>query len=132
MVFKVWMYADASVTSAVADVRLYSWGLPLAVALVVASAPRRTAQRMGVVFGTVVLVVAWGMGFHVLLQFLRDAPEILRPMSDLKANLIAFGYQMGSLIVPGLAPCVVAIVLCRRELGPLLVSDRAAITLPQQ
>ena len=126
-IFKAWTYADNAVTQVVTDVRLYSWGLPLAVALLVACAPRRAAPRLGAVLGTAIIVVVWGMGFDVLAQLLRDAPEVLRPLSSAKANLIAIGYQVGSLVLPGLAPCVVAIMVCREDLVPLLVTRRPGV-----
>lgn len=123
--FKVWTYPDGGVTTAVTDVRLYSWGLPLGLAIVIAAAPRRAAPRAVWVLLAALAITVWGMSYDVLSQLLRDAPEVLRPLSMLKANLIAIGYQAGSLVLPGLAPCVVAIALCRRDLDARFPSGLA-------
>lgn len=88
------------------DARTYTHGLPLFVALMLAS----RARWSGVAVGAAVLapVHAWGVAFDLLAQIVRMGPEISARagLAGPSANLVALGYQAGSLILPVLAPVV--------------------------
>jgi hypothetical protein len=90
------------------DGRLYSYGWPLFGALTLAVDPRRWRALL---IGLAILLpfAAWGVTFDLLKYvFLsiggisaRDAVA-----SELERNLIALGYQVGTLILPAAAPVV--------------------------
>lgn len=90
------------------DGRLYSYGLPLFAALSLTVDPSRWRALL---LGLVILLpfAAWGVTFDMLKYVFvsiggltaRDAVA-----SELERNLIALGYQIGTLILPASAPVV--------------------------
>lgn len=109
--------SSASMTFEVSvDSRLYTWGLPLAIALLLAArSPIKPWTPVSLV-AIALCTAIWGVLFDVLSQLLRDAPFALLPMTSLKANGIAMGYQLGSLIFPGVLPLAVAVALSWKEI----------------
>jgi hypothetical protein len=85
--------------------RLYTFGLPLFLALALAA---RESRRLGAIAaGTAVLAVvpAWGIAFDALRQ-LGSAPQLAAYISwpAWGREAVALGYQLGSLLLPTLVP----------------------------
>lgn len=90
------------------NARLYSYGLALFVALCLATDLRRWR---GLALGLVALLplCAWGVAFDFLTQvFIHQGGLAARDYlpTPLERNLIAVGYQVGSLLLPTVAPVV--------------------------
>jgi hypothetical protein len=86
---------------------IYGYGLPLFVAMMLASRPAGLAWKLPL--GTLLLLVpqAWGVAFDVLLNFTtRIAPLMSPSIPAWKREAIAFGYQLGALILPAVVPVV--------------------------
>ncbi len=102
----------------VADINplAYGYGLPMLIALIIASPGREAVQWLrGVVgYGVIVLVQVFGCYFDglLILQF-KLPPELNSQLvlSSWQRDLIALGYQMGSLILPAVTPVVLWFVL---------------------
>jgi hypothetical protein len=101
------------------DARTYTHGLPLFLALMLASRARWT----GIAIGAAILVPvhAWGIAFDLLAQIVRMGPEAASRagLVGLSANAVALGYQAGSLIFPVLAPVVLWVAFNRKFLAAL-------------
>ncbi len=102
--------AGGGVLTVDVDTRLYSWGLALAAAVLLAAWPRGLAWKLGVLLAAMVPVVAWGVAFDVLAQLVRTAPGwSAAVLGGTGTNAVAVGYQFGSLIFPGLVPLGLAV-----------------------
>lgn len=98
----------------------FTFGIALFLALV-AAARRDSGRAAGILVGAAGLVVlpAFGVAFDVLRQ-LASSPE-LQPFlrwSPLTREAIALGYQVGSLLLPALAPVAVWLYLARGLWAP--------------
>jgi len=101
-----------------ADSRIYSYGVPFAMALILAAWPRGIAWRLALVVVTLFPLVAWGVTFDVLGTLVRAAPGwTAAVLGQWGATGVAIGYQFGSLIFPGLVPAAVAVGLSWQKLG---------------
>jgi hypothetical protein len=90
------------------NARVYSYGIALFVALCLATDPRRW---IGLLVGSGVLVglAGWGVGFDLLVQvFISQGGLAARDYlpTGLERNLIGLGYQVGSILLPTVAPVV--------------------------
>ncbi|MGH2360912.1 MAG: exosortase H-associated membrane protein [bacterium] len=98
--------------------RIYSYGLPLAVAIAVAAMPPGLWWKLAAIVAVSLPVVVWGVSFDVLAHLLRSAPawsaETFGPTGSM---LIAVAYQFGSLIFPGLVPVGLAVALSWDQLA---------------
>ena len=101
---------------------LYSFGLPLLAALIVAA--REPAWKRHLAIGYLVLVpfVAWGG----LADFLTNVAITAGPaaasqtgFSAAQREVIAFAFQFGSLILPAIVPAIVWVLMHRRFLERL-------------
>jgi hypothetical protein len=101
---------------------LYSFGLPLLAALIVAA--REPAWKRHLAIGYLVLVpfVAWGG----LADFLKNVAITAGPavasqtgFSAAQREVIAFAFQFGSLILPAIVPAIVWVLMHRRFLERL-------------
>ena len=98
----------------------YTFGIALFLALVVA-ARRESGRAAGIVAGAAALVVlpAFGVAFDVLRQLGSSAE--LQPFlrwAPMTREAIALGYQVGSLLLPALAPVAVWLYLARGLWAP--------------
>ena len=90
----------------------YSYGLPLALALILASPLNFAKTLRNVIISILVflLIQVWGVCFESLkVLFLQTPVELLgniRPPSW-QLRIIALGYQLGSLILPAVAPVII-------------------------
>ena len=90
------------------DARIYSYGLALFAALSLATDPRRWAG-MAVALVALLGLSAWGVAFDLLAQvFITHGALAARDYlpTPLERNLIGLGYQVGTLLLPAVAPVV--------------------------
>lgn len=101
------------------DARTYTHGLPLFLALMLASRARWSGIAIGA--AALIPVHAWGIAFDLLAQIIRMGPEIAARagLAGPSANAVALGYQAGSLIFPVLAPVVLWVVFNAKFLREL-------------
>ena len=88
---------------------LYAYGLPLYAALVLAAREPRWGRRLAFGYAALTPFVAWG----VLADFLKNVAISAGPLVASQTGFvawqreaIAFAYQLGSLILPTVAPAV--------------------------
>ncbi|MHB9021057.1 MAG: exosortase H-associated membrane protein [Halothiobacillus sp.] len=107
----------------------YGFGLPLMMALFLASMPRRTALKMAVA----ALALQPFQVFSIMFSWLKDVaivagPEVVSQtgFGEFGREAIALGYQFGTLILPTLAPVVLWLMLDRSLLA------RAGVAFPNK
>lgn len=106
------------------DPRLFTYGLPVFAALMVATGAKLRLLLLGVVL--LLPFQAWGIFFDLLKQIALPTMEGMPKNLDfggLPRELIALGYQFGVLILPMLAPVVLAAVFTRERVRHLLRID---------
>jgi hypothetical protein len=93
--------------------RLYSFGLPLGLAVLLASRPVGLAWKLPVLALAQLAVVAWGVSFDALAHLVRSAPSDWTAANFCQsgATLVAVGYQFASLVFPALVPTALAVGL---------------------
>ena len=106
---------------------LYGYGLPLFAALLLASGEARRWRKL--MLGALVLIPfqAWGICFDLLKQVAIVAGPVVAAQTGIspwQREIIAVGYQVGTLILPTVAPIALWLALNRR-LIPMLMLDRA-------
>ena len=101
---------------------LYSFGLPLYAALVLAAREPRWPRKLALGYAVIIPFVAWG----VLADFLKSVALAAGPLvasqtgfSAAQREVIAFAYQFGTLILPTVVPAVVWVVTHRAFLERL-------------
>jgi hypothetical protein len=124
----------AGVISIEVDTLLYSFGLPMLAALILAARQPRALSKL--LLGYVVLapLVTWG----VVAEFLKHVTFDIAPpvaaqagFSPLQREVIAFAYQFGSLILPAVAPAVFWVLTHRSFLESLSVRETNGGEPPQ-
>lgn len=90
----------------------YSYGLPLALALILASPLNFAKTLRNVIISILVflLIQIWGVCFESLkVLFLQTPVELLGNirLPSWQLSIIALGYQLGSLILPAVAPVII-------------------------
>jgi hypothetical protein len=111
-----------AVVSVESNVLLFSFGLPLLAALILAARePHRVRMLL---IGYVVLLPF--QTFSIVADFLKNAAILSGPMvatqtgfSAWQRELVAFCYQFGTLIMPTVAPAIVWVLMHRRFLEQL-------------
>ena len=101
---------------------LYSFGLPLYAALVLAAREPGWPRKLAIGYAVIIPFVAWG----VLADFLKSVAIAAGPLvasqtgfSALQREVIAFAYQFGALVLPTVVPAVVWVVTHRAYLERL-------------
>lgn len=104
---------------------LYGFGVPLLMALLIASRASWTKIALGLV--VLIPFQAWGIAFDALTQVLRDAPALAprAGLAGLRAELAALAYQLGSLILPTLVPVVLWVLWQRPFVESELLAARS-------
>jgi hypothetical protein len=105
---------------------LYTYGLALFLALMLAT----RAKWWKILVGAAVLLPfqSWGIAFDFLAQVgIKLGPEVAAQAGLLgwRSELIALGYQIGSLIFPSLVPVVLWAVSSREFIGSVLSKGSA-------
>jgi hypothetical protein len=116
-----------AVISVESNVLLFSFGLPMLAALILAAQePRRVGMLL---IGYAVLLPF--QTFSVVADFLKNAAILAGPAVASQTNLdawqrevIAFCYQFGTLILPTVAPAIVWVLMHRRFLERLSGRDK--------
>ena len=101
---------------------LYSFGLPLYAALVLAAREPRWPRKLALGYAVIIPFVAWG----VLADFLKSVALAAGPLvasqtgfSASQREVIAFAYQFGTLVLPTVVPAVVWVLTHRAFLERL-------------
>ena len=97
----------------------YGYGLPLFIALLLASGAKRFLVKA--IVGGLLLVPCqvWGVCFEWLKQLAIEAGAA--PFSPFGREIIAFGYQFGYLILPSVAPILLWAAMDRRFLAAFVM-----------
>ncbi len=97
----------------------YGYGLPLLIALLLASNARGLLAKAAL--GAVALLPfqVWGVCFDWLKQVAIDTGAA--PFSATARELIAFGYQFGYLVLPALVPVMLWVAMDRRFLSAFVL-----------
>jgi hypothetical protein len=105
---------------------LYTFGMPLFAALVVAAREPRWPRKLAIGYAVLLPAVAWG----VLADFLKNVAITSGTFVAAQAGfpawereMIAFAYQFGSLILPTVVPAVTWVLLHRAFLERLKAGD---------
>ena len=115
-----------AVVSVDVNLLLYSFGMPMLAALLLAA--RERAWKRHLLVGYVVLVpfIAWG----ALADFLKNVAITAGPQvasqtgfTAAQREMIAFAFQFGSLILPAIVPAIVWVLMHRRFLERLRATD---------
>ena len=111
--------AAKAVVSAESNVLLFSFGLPMLAALILAAREPHILRHL--VAGYVVLLPfqTWGVVADVLKNLVILAPPAVSAQtgfSSWQREAIVFGYQFGTLILPTVAPAIVWVLMHRRFL----------------
>jgi hypothetical protein len=123
--------ATAATGSITVDVNtlLYSFGLPLYAALVLAARAPGWPQRLALGYVGILPFIAWG----ALADFLKNVAITAGPLvasqagfSAWQREVIAFAYQFGTLILPTVVPAILWVLGHRTFLEGLRRSERAA------
>lgn len=106
---------------------IYSYGLPLFVALFMASGEAKRWRKL--LLGVLLLIPfqTWGVCFDILKQVAITAGQGVADQADFSAwqrEVIALGYQLGYLILPTLAPIVLWLMLSPQFI-PMLMLEGA-------
>ncbi len=101
---------------------LYSFGLPMYAALVVAAREPHWQRNLAIGYAILIPVVAWG----AIADFLKNVAITSGPMvasqtgfSSVQREMIAFAFQFGSLILPTVVPAATWVVTHRALLERL-------------
>jgi len=98
---------------------LYSFGLPMLAALILAARQPRPLRKLLLAYVVLTPFVTWGLVAEFLKHVVFDtAPSVAAQagFSALQREAIAFAYQFGSLILPAVAPAVFWVLTHRRFL----------------
>ena len=102
--------ADATgVLTVDVNMLLYSFGLPLFVALTLAAGEPRRSRSLFIGYLAMLPFVAWGVIADFLKNIAITAPALVASQAGFSAldrDIIAFAYQFGSLILPSIVPAV--------------------------
>lgn len=108
---------------------LYSFGLPLFVALTLAARDERRWRALAVGYAVQLPFVAWGAVADFLKNVAITAPPLVTSQTGFSAlgrDMIAYAYQFGSLILPAVVPAV-AWVLTHRAFLERMRATRGTV-----
>lgn len=105
------------------DAAHYAYGLPLLLALLFASRSRRLVARALFGYALLLLPQAFSLTLHVLKEIVIAAPGGATQLGIARWQLetIVLGYQLGTLLLPTLAPVVVWLWLDRSFFASVLL-----------
>jgi hypothetical protein len=112
---------------------LYSFGLPMYAALVLAAREPRWVRNLAIGYAAIVPVVAWGAIADMLKNVAITSGPLVASQtgfSALQREMIAFAFQFGSLILPTVVPAVTWVLTHRALLERLKGSDPASAASP--
>jgi hypothetical protein len=100
---------SGGVLSVEVNTLLYSFGLPLLAALILAAREPHALRKLGLGYVVLAPLVCWGLVAEFLKHVVFDTPPLVAAQTGfgpLQREAIAFAYQFGSLILPTVAPAV--------------------------
>jgi len=109
----------AGVISVDVDILLYSFGLPMLAALILAARQPHAVRRLILAYFVLAPFVTWGLVAEFLKHLVFDTSVGVAAQagfSPLQREVIAFAYQFGTLILPTVAPAVFWVLTHRRFL----------------
>jgi hypothetical protein len=104
------------------DGLLYSFGMPLFAALVLAAREPRWPRTLAIGYAALLPVAAWGITADFLKNVAITSGPLVASQTGFVAwqrELIAFAFQFGSLILPTVVPAIVWVLAHRRFLERL-------------
>jgi len=118
-----------------ASARIYTYGLPFFLALMLASHPRGLAWKFALGGGVIMVLAGISLGFELLA--LLDAPRTpsgdpLFGFSRIQREFIGVGQQLGALIFPSLMPVLLWIALDWRSVELLAGEKSAAVASAEE
>jgi hypothetical protein len=99
----------SGVLSVEVNTLLYSFGLPLLAALILAAREPHPLRRLALGYVVLAPLVTWGLVAEFLKRVVFDtapAVAVQTGFGPVQREAIAFAYQFGSLILPAVAPAV--------------------------
>jgi hypothetical protein len=122
--------ADAAggVISVEVNVLLYSFGLPMLAALILAARQPRPVRKIILAYAVLAPFVTWGVVAEFLKHLVFDTSAAVAAQAGfgpLQREVIAFAYQFGSLILPTVAPAVFWVLTHRRFLETFAAAETA-------
>ena len=112
----------------------YGYSLPLLVALLLAGSRKRLARNLALGAVALLPVQAYSIVLDLIKQAVVDpGPAVVAQAgwSALQTNLLAYGYQLGVLLVPTLGPLLVWLWLDRHFLAAVLVEGWLRNVVPR-
>lgn len=129
-----WRWAEFTVEASPAR---YAYGLPIFLALLLAAGGKGRAGRAVAGYVLLLPAQAFSLTFNVLMQIIMTTQlntRILR-VESWQMELIVYGYQVGSLVVPTLVPILLWLWLDRKFVDDVVVrgwrSPAASAALPR-
>lgn len=107
---------------------LYAFGLPLFVALTLATRERRWWRALLIGYAAMVPFIVWGVIADFLKNIAITSPPLVASQAGFSAlgrDIIAFAYQFGSLILPAVVPAVAWVLTHRAFLERMRATRRA-------
>jgi hypothetical protein len=117
---------DAGVISVDVNILLYSFGLPMLAALILAARQPHPLRRLVLAYFVLAPFVTWGLLAEFLKHLVFDTSVAVAAQagfSPLQRELIAFAYQFGTLILPTVAPAVFWVLTHRRFLESFAAAE---------
>jgi hypothetical protein len=106
---------------------LYSFGLPMLAALVLAARQAKPLRTLALGYVVLAPFVTWGLVAEFLKRIAFDTPASVTAQAGfgpLQREVIAFAYQFGALILPTVAPAVFWVLTHRRFLEGFTLAQR--------
>ncbi|BCN37255.1 hypothetical protein ALDI51_05740 [Alicycliphilus denitrificans] len=119
-----------------ADPARYAYGLPIFLGLLLAARSKGLAARAAMGYVLLLPAQAFSLTLYVLMQMVLAAQLNIRflRVSQWQMELIIYGYQMGSLVVPTLTPILLWLWMDRKFVADVLVRGsgvhKASATVP--
>ena len=100
--------------------RLYSYGIALYAAIVLGAGAGGRWWTIPAGIAVALAVTVWGTSFDLMAQLVRSVPAEIASYGARAAtrNLIALGYQVGSLMLPTVVPTGLALAVSQSRLLP--------------
>ena len=119
-----------AVLSVESNVLLFSFGLPMLAALILAAREPHVVRHLVIGYAVLLPCQTWG----VVADFLKNIAIVAGPAVAAQTNfnawqreVIAFSYQFGTLIMPTVAPAIVWVLMHRRFLENFAGNRRVAV-----
>jgi len=108
----------------------YTYGLPLFLALSLASLGKCSDKFFGLAVALILITVAqvWGLCFDIIRHLLFEFNGVYAAyfkFSSITQNMISLGSQLGFLLMPALVPIVLWAVIEKQTLDKMLSSEQA-------